>query len=235
MHYTLRCTPHTLPPYAILKSVKRTALIFLLIIPILLLITQPVLSAPPAQGTIAPSIFVQSPREGQALQGVELLDGRIRGDGFIQGKIAFSYAGASDPTWFFIADILPGADGGAQTSFQVEWDTTQITDGNYDLRVVAEYQDGAAIYELIPNLRIRNHSPVETATPAPVSEDSTAEQIPTTTIEPTPENTPTPLPPNPAEVQSGDLYKVLRFSGITVVVLFIVGGIYWQIKNRDRR
>lgn len=214
---------------------KRTALIFPLIIPILLLITQPALSAPPSQGTIAPSIFVQSPREGQALQGLELLDGRIRGDGFIQGKIAFSYAGAPDPTWFFIADILPGADGGAQTSFQVEWDTTQITDGNYDLRVVAEYQDGAAIYELIPNLRIRNHSPVETATPAPVSEDSTAEEIPTSTIEPTPANTPTPLPPNPAQVQSGDLYKALQISGITVVVLFIVGGIYWQIKNKDRR
>lgn len=214
---------------------KRTALIILIIIPVLLLITQPALSAPPAQGTIAPSIFIQSPREGQALQGVELLDGRIRGDGLIHGKIVFSYASAPDPTWFFIADILPGADGGAQTSFQVEWDTTQITDGNYDLRVVAEYQDGAAIYELIPNLRIRNHSPVETATPVQVSEDSTSEQIPTMTIEPPPANTPTPLPPNPAEVQSGDLSNVLRFSGITVVVLFIVGGIYWQIKNRDRR
>lgn len=166
---------------------------------------------------------------------MELLDGRVRGDGFIRGKIAFSYSGASDPTWFFIADILPGADSGAQTSFQVEWDTTQITDGNYDLRVVAEYQDGAAIYELIPNLRIRNHSPVETGTPAPVSADSTIEQTPTSTIEPTPVNTPTPLPPNPAEVQSGDLYRVLQFSGIAVVVLFIVGGIYWQVKNRDRR
>jgi len=215
--------------------VKRTALIILFIFPVLLLIAQPALSAPPSQETIAPSIFIQSPREGQALQGVELLDGRIRGDGFIQGKIAFSYAGAPDPTWFFIADILPGADGGAQTSFQVEWDTTQITDGNYDLRVVAQYQGEAAIYQLIPNLRIRNHSPVETATPAPVSEDSTSVQIPTLTVEPTPANTPTPLPPNPAEVQSGDLYMVLRFSGITVVVLFIVGGIYWQIKNRDRR
>ena len=214
---------------------KRTPLLILLILPILLFITQPVLSAPLAQETIAPSIFIQSPREGQALQGVELLDGRVRGDGFIQGKIAFSYAGAPDPTWFFIADILPGDEGGAQTSFKVEWDTTQITDGNYDLRVVAEYNDGAAIYELIPNLRIRNHSPVETATPAPVSENSTADQIPTSTIEPTPANTPTPLPPNPAEVQSGDLYQVLRFSGVAVVVLFIVGGIYWQIKNRDRR
>jgi hypothetical protein len=215
--------------------VKRTDLLFLLIIPLLMLSTQPALSAPPAQGTIVPSIFIQSPREGQPLQGVELLDGRIRGDGFTEGKIAFSYSGVPDPTWFFIADILPGADGSAQTSFQVEWDTTQITDGNYDLRVVAEYKGGAAIYELIPNLRIRNHTPVETATPAPISEDSPAEDMPTSTIEPTPGNTPTALPPNPAEVRSDDLYRVLRLSGISVVVLFIVGGIYWQIKNRDRR
>ena len=201
----------------------------------LLLNTQPVLSAPPAQGTIAPSIFIQSPREGQALQGVELLDGRIRGDGFAQGKIAFSYAGAPVPTWFFIADILPGSEDGAQTSFLVEWDTTQITDGNYDLRVVAVYQDGAAIYELIPNVRIRNHSPVETATPPPVSEESTTGLNPTSSLQPTQASTPTPLPPNPAEVQSDDLYKVLQFSGITVVVLFIVGGLYWQVKNRGRR
>jgi hypothetical protein len=187
-----------------------------------------------AQGTIAPSIFIQSPREGQALQGVVLLDGRIRGDGFSRGKIAFSYTDAPDKTWFFIADIPPGTEGGAQTSFQVEWDTTQITDGNYDLRLVAEYQDGAAIYDLIPNVRIRNHSPVETATPAPAGEGAVAEQIPSATIEPEPGATPTPLPPNPAEVQSGDLYSVLRFSAVAVVVLFIVGGIYWKIKNRDR-
>jgi hypothetical protein len=216
--------------------VRKIPWLIALIFPLsLLLITQPVLSAPPAQGTIAPSIFIQSPREGQALQGVELLDGRIRGDGFTQGKIAFSYAGVPDPTWFFIADILPGSEDGAQTSFQVEWDTTQITDGNYDLRVVAVYQDGAAIYELIPNVRIRNHSTIETATPAPVSEESTGGLNPTSTLQPTPASTPTPLPPNPAEVKSSDLYQVLQFSGIAVVVLFIVGGIYWQVKNRGRR
>ncbi len=207
----------------------------LLIFIILLLNTRQVLSAPLAQSTIAPSIFIQSPRDGQALQGLELLDGRIRGDGFIRGKIAFSYAGVPDPTWFFIADIQPGADGSAQTSFLVEWDTTQITDGNYDLRVVAEYRDGAAIYELVPNLRIRNHTPVETATAVPVSEDSAPGELPSATIEPTLENTSTPLPPNPAEVRSSDLYQVLQVSGIVVVVLFIVGGTYWQIKNRDRR
>lgn len=215
---------------------KRIPWFFLLIILLLTFgIERPVLSAPPPQATIAPSIFIQSPRAGQALQGVELLDGRIRGEGFLRGKIAFSYAGEPDPTWFFIADILPAAEGSAQTSYQVEWDTTRITDGNYDLRIVAEYSSGAAIYELIPDLRIRNLTPVETATPMLINQDSGASGLPTETIEPTPADTPTPLPPNPAEVRSGDLYQVLRLSGIGVVVLFIVGGIYWQIKNRGRR
>lgn len=177
---------------------------------------------------------MQSPREGQALQGVEIIEGKIRGDAFLKGKIAFSYAGTADPTWFFIADLIPQVDDSAQTSFRIEWDTAQITDGNYDLRVVAEYGGGAAIFELIPNLRIRNHSPVETATPGLVSNESEIDFTPTTILEPTTANTPTPLAPNSAVVQSNDLYQVLKISGIGVVVLFIVGFIYWQVKNRDR-
>ncbi|MCJ7734094.1 MAG: hypothetical protein MUP11_06060 [Anaerolineales bacterium] len=213
---------------------RKAAWIFLFFLPILVIYG---FKSPPtaaAQGTIAPSIFMQSPREGQALQGVEIIEGKIRGDAFIRGKIAFSYAGAAEPTWFFIADLIPQVDDSAQTSFVIEWDTAQITDGNYDLRVVAEYGGGAAIFELIPNLRIRNHSPVETTTPGPVSNESEIDFTPTTILEPTTASTPTPLAPNPAVVQSNDLYQVLKISGIGVVVLFIVGFIYWQVKNRDR-
>ena len=125
------------------------------------------------QSTTAPSIFIQNPREGQALQGIEIIEGKIRGEGFTSGKISFGYGVEEDKTWFFIADIKPGAEESSQSPFKVEWDTTQITDGNYDIRVVAEYEEKATIFELIPNLRIRNHSPVETSTPAPV--DSQAE------------------------------------------------------------
>ncbi|NQS92603.1 MAG: hypothetical protein HQ574_09355 [Chloroflexi bacterium] len=213
---------------------RKTAWIFLFFLPILAILGVQSPQTAAAQGTIAPSIFMQSPREGQALQGVEIIEGKIRGDAFIRGKIAFSYAGAADPTWFFIADLEPQVDESAQTSFRIEWDTTQITDGNYDLRIVAEYGGGAAIFELIPNLRIRNHSPVETATPGPVINNGETGITPSLTIEPITASTPTPLPPNPAVVQSEDLYQVLKFSGIGVVVLFIVGFIYWQIKNRAR-
>lgn len=115
----------------------------------------------------------------------------------------------------------------------MDWDTNQITDGDYNLRVVAEYRSGPTIFELIPNLRIRNHSPVETSTPAPVLEEQITQTGPTSTSQLLLEDTLTPLPPNPVVIKSEGLSQVLAGSGIFVVILFLVGGIYWFIRIRD--
>ena len=188
------------------------------------------------QATIVKSIFLQSPREGQALQGVELIEGKMRGEGFIQGIIHFSYSDSSaqDRSWFFVAEIDGENQGSSQTAFQVEWDTTQITDGDYDLRVVAEYEGGAAIFEVVPDLRIRNHSPVETAVPGSPTE--VIGDGPTLSPSPTPEpqRTPTLLPPNPVEVRADDLQRVLLITGIAVAGFFIVGIIYWILSSKTR-
>ena len=193
---------------------------------------EPALAQPNAQATIAQTIFILSPREGQPPQGVEIIEGKIRGDGFTRGKIAFSYAGVENPSWFYIADIEPEAADSSQASFQAEWDTSQITDGNYHLRVVAEYQNAAVIFEVIPNLRIRNYSQVETSTPQPVVEDPGTTAIETATSEPLPENTPTSLPLNPVVIKSEGLSRVLLGSGIVVILAFAAGGLYWFIKYR---
>jgi len=195
-----------------------------------------VLAGPNPQATIVKSIFIQSPREGQALQGVEILEGKIRGEGLIKGTIHFSYSDshAQERTWFLIGDIEGENQDSSQTPFQVEWDTTQITDGDYDLRVVAEYSGGAAIFEMVPNIRIRNHTPIETATPAPLTGGNGAEPslLPSATLKP--EKTPTPLPPNPAEVRAGDLQRVVLISGFVVAGSFLVGMIYWYLTSRTR-
>ena len=225
----------TFLPCAILNLVRKLCWLAVLT---LILLAPGLIARPPAaaaaQGTFPPSIFMQSPREGQVLQGLEVIEGKIRGEDLLIGHIHFSYAGAGarDRTWFLIADIEPGVEDSSQTSFRVEWDTSQLTDGNYDLRVLAEYQDGAAIFENIPGLRIRNYSPVESPTPAPVQngglEDETA--IPSAT--PLPRSTPTPLPANPAAVREGDLSRALTISGISVAGLFFLGMMYWYLRNR---
>jgi hypothetical protein len=194
---------------------------------------RPAFSAPPLQATIAQSIFIQSPREGQALQGVEIIEGKIRGEGFVIGKISFSYANVEDPTWFFIADIEPENSDSSQTSFKYDWDTNQITDGDYNIRVVAEYQSGPIIYELIPDIRVRNHSPVETSTPAPLIEENSTDIQPTFTFEVIPEDTITPLPGNPVVIKSEGLSRVMWGSALFVMGVFLIGGIYWFIINRD--
>ncbi len=196
----------------------------------------PVLAGSNPQDTIEKSIFIQSPREGQPLQGVEVIDGKIRGEGFLKGAIHFSYSASQgqDRTWFYIAEIEGDNQESSQTAFQVEWDTTQITDGEYDLRVVAEYSGGAAIFEVVKNIRIRNHSPIETVTPD-LSADGIGEEPPLpSSVTPQPKNTPTPLPPNPVEVRVGDLQRILLISGAVVAGIFFIGIIYWYLSSRTR-
>ena len=196
-----------------------------------------VLAGPNPQATIERSIFIQSPREGKALQGIEIIEGKIRGEGFTKGTIHFSYSDtqAQERTWFFLADIEGENQSSSQTAFEVEWDTTKITDGNYDLRVVAEYSGGAAIFELVENLRIRNHSPVETATPGSALEGASDDLPLPPSDTPEAKKTATPLPPNPVEVQAGDLHRVMLISGVVVAGVFFVGIIYWYLSNRARR
>ena len=187
-----------------------------------------------AQATIAPSILIISPREGQALQGIEIIEGKIRGDGYAIGKISFRYAAEGHETWFYIADLDPDSNEGSQTSFKVEWDTTQITDGNYHLRVVADYEDSAKIFEQVPNVRVRNHSPVETSTPAAESTQEASAASLTPTILSTPAPSATPLPKNPAEIETSDLTRVLIISGALILAAFLVGGIYSLVKSGFR-
>jgi hypothetical protein len=202
---------------------------------ITLLNVRPVFGAPPAQATIAPSIFIQSPRQGQALQGVEIIEGKIRGEGLLEGKISFSYARTEgeETTWFFIADVFPSAEDSSQASFKVDWDTSLITDGDYKLRVIARYRDGSSIFELVSGLRVRNYSPVETPTPGLVQPGESPGAAPVETHPATIESTPVALPVNPLVIQSENLRRTLIASGIGVGMLFAAGGIYWLIKYRS--
>lgn len=237
MYVIKTLTPLTsYPARATLKVVKRIVW-FLMILSLILGIGSllQVESATAQVPTISPSIFIQSPREGQPLQGIIIIEGRIRGEGFSSGKISFSYALDNADTWFFIADIIPVVEDSSQTAFKIEWDTTQITDGNYHLRVLADYKGRATIFERIQNLRIRNYSAVETSTPASEEVRAETNQSPTPTQRVLSLNTPTPLPENPAELESIQLFRVLVIAGILVLGIFIFGAIYFRIRNRDRR
>lgn len=200
-------------------------------------------STTPGEITAAPTqiqnILIQNPREGQPLQGIEMIEGRVRGDGYRAGTLHFAYSGVENPTWFFLADLQPADDGGSNHPFLVEWDTSQITDGEYDLRLIAVFEDQVFISERVRNLRIRNYTVIETSTPAP---DNT--QGPPETPTPVLPETPavaggSTLPQNPASIEVEDFQRSLIVGISSAAGLFFLGGIYFLInrlkKNRYKK
>ena len=179
-------------------------------------------------------VFIQRPRAGEALQGIEIIAGKIRGQGFQGAELNFTYAGQENPTWFYLGEIKPDPEEPATLDFEVDWDTTGITDGDYDLRLQADFVDGT-VEEVVPDLRIRNYSPIETSTPQTASTPLSAEE----TRVPTPENTPLPvrtqLPENPLTLEGAELLGAVGRGLAAVGALFALGGVYAGVKRIRRR
>jgi hypothetical protein len=147
---------------------------------------------------------------------------------FASAELAFSYA--SNPTdrfaWFTI-QTFPQPVSAERPTLAV-WDTTTLTDGDYILHLRVFLQDGSSQDVVVSDLKIRNDSPLPTASP------TATESFGFTTIDPLPVSSPTiqpatalptfpsptPLPVNPASVTSFSIYSNFAKGGIITLVLF---------------
>ena len=194
-----------------------------------------------AQVTPVPDVVIVAPQPGQALQGVVAIMGRTSLSGFRSAEILFGYANDPSQTWFFIAESTTPVDAG----LLAEWDTSTLTDGNYTLRLVVNRTDGSRVVVIVPGLRVRNYSPVETSTPTPLSTPTVSPTPPpgsdpksvqpalpaATTIPPTI----TPLPTNPAELSQQDISNnLLRGAAGTGIALAALG-LYLVIRKLFHR
>jgi hypothetical protein len=176
-------------------------------------------------------VIIISPEPGQALQGTVLIIGQVDTNDAIKLEMSFSYTDNPRDTWFLIHEIdeaIPG-------EFNLEWDTNLLTDGQYSLRAVVTTSEGQFI-SIVPGLRVRNYSIIETSTPQPPAtrapEDSQAPVVTSTmTITPIP-NTATPLPPNPAQITTRDISLSIAKGAAAVFGLFAVLGLYQYARNR---
>jgi hypothetical protein len=126
-----------------------------------------------------------------------------------------------------------------------EWDTSTLTDGNYILRLVVNRTDGSRVVVIVPSLRIRNYSPVETSTPTPPSTPAASPTSlpgsgpnPTMTALPSATTVPptiTPLPTNPAVLSQHDVStSLLRGAAGTGIALASLG-LYLSIRKLFHR
>lgn len=178
-------------------------------------------------------VTIEAPRAGDVLQGQVAISGTTDMPGFRSAEVAFAYQTDPTHTWFLIQQSSTPVKEGAL----VTWDTTTITDGEYQLRVRVFLQNGQVQEALVSGLRVRNYTLIETSTP---DSGSSARRTPTPTNTPLPDFvaqpvTITPLPTNPAQV-TGPALQASAWQGAAAVVgVFLAAGIYLGLRFLARR
>jgi len=179
-----------------------------------------------------------SPKAGQVLQGNLPVVVDTTFQKFQSVELTFAYANNPTKTWFLIYQGIQPVSNGPL----VAWDTSLITDGDYDLRMVITFLDGTQQSVDVAGLRVRNYSPVETDTPAPATPTSppAIADTPIPTITPTHLPSPippaaTPLPPNPAELQQQDVWFNAGKGALAIVGLFALAGLYRAVRSLGRK
>jgi hypothetical protein len=177
------------------------------------------------------ALGIRYPNPDDLLQGVIPITVDINLPGINTWELAFSFAENPTDTWFLLASGSEPFNGQLLT-----WDTTQLSDGNYSLRLRAYYSDA---YQdiLVTPVRVRNYSSLDTPTPAESNTPTpslTPSASPVQLPSPTPTYTavirltPTPLPPNPASIENSDIAgAALRGAAYSLLAFAIIGLLAW--------
>jgi hypothetical protein len=173
---------------------------------------------------IVPSVELSSPQEGQVLKGTVQLSGTISADGFVSGDVSYAYDNGNSNGWFYIASISQPV---ANDTFAI-WDTSTISDGDYQIKVSVKYSDGQVKDVIIHQLQVRNYTSAQ-STPDLV-ENSTQAIIYTETETPKPDLIATPFPTNSGSLEISHVEGSLKAGAIVGVCLLILLGIYAFIR-----
>jgi hypothetical protein len=180
-------------------------------------------------------VSILSPLPGNAVRGSVPILVDTATEGFFSAELTFSYDSDKTGTLFLIDQSFESTADGVMT----EWDTTTLTDGTYDLRLVVLLANGNGYTSVVPALRVRNYSPIETDTPTPSPTSAPqATPMPSITASPTATQippTPTPLPPNPLQITQQDIWTNLLRGAAGGFAAIILAGLYISIRKHFRK
>jgi hypothetical protein len=160
---------------------------------------------------------ISFPAAGEAVTGLVTLIGSASHPFFTEYDLAFSYPDDPSDTWFSIAEHVRQE---IQSGPLGIWDTTGITDGVFRVRLRVFLDGRETLVVLSENVRVRNHTRIETATPGLVlNQTSPTPESPTSTPRPT---------PLPALVGDGSQMVARAFSvGAVIGLLGILSGAFY--------
>lgn len=176
-------------------------------------------------------VRIESPVDGEYLQGSVQIIGTVTGTGLQTVEISFRYQDSQSQSWFVIS----------QTNFLVvddiiaTWDTSTIADGVYQIKVLAVYENGREQEKIINNLNVRNYTPFEpikTENPEVLSTENRQNQIVTIETTPTLRSSLTPMPPNEMVISKSQFVTTAIQGGILGVLFLFVIALFIIIRSR---
>jgi hypothetical protein len=188
----------------------------------------------------SPTVEITSQAAGDAVRGIVPVSGNTAVEGFQSWELTFGYAGDKTGTWFFIAE----SDQPVDYDILTQWDTTTLTDGTYNLRLTVFFEGGRRTHFIVPDLRIRNYTSIETVTPTPTLTSTPFTVTPQPSLTPTITepptetpipDTPTPLPTNPMEISTRHVTNSLMRGAAGALAAFLVIGLYATLKKVFRK
>jgi len=112
------------------------------------------------------NLVINSPQKDDVVQGVVEIKGTVASDTFQAAEVYYGY-GNSLENWFLIAHL----DQPVENALIARWDTTTITDGEYQLKLRLLHRDGSFDEFIVNPVHVRNYSAAPTITPAPANQD----------------------------------------------------------------
>jgi hypothetical protein len=179
-------------------------------------------------------LVIASPESGQIVQGLVIVTGTVTVLGFSSYELSFAYKDDPTGTWFVLqTSSLPVFEGELGT-----WDTTTLTDGDYNMRLRAFLLDGSTQETVVNNLRVRNYTPVPTPTFTATATAFLPVSLPTAQLV-TPElatvapslPTPTLFPPNPAGLALSSISSAVGRGAILALLLILGIGLILRFRR----
>lgn len=176
-------------------------------------------------------VRIQSPVDGDYLQGSVQVIGTVIGTGLQTAEISFRYQDSQSQSWFVIGQTsTPVVDDIIAT-----WDTSTIADGVYQIRVLAVYENERQQEKIISNLNVRNYTPfdpIKTGNPETLSTEIIENPIVTIETTPTMRSSPTAMPANEMVISQSQFITTVIQGGILGVLLLFVIALFILIRSR---
>lgn len=178
---------------------------------------------------------ISSPQTGDELRGQVEIAGNMTVPNFASAELAFKYTASDSADNWFAIQTFPQPVAGPALAV---WDTTTLTDGDYNLRLRIFLLDGTFQDVIISDLKIRNDTPEPTQfvpTETALPQFSAATSLPalnqptSTAIITFPSST--PLPANPASVTTTSIYSTFARGALIVLVLFIFFSLILRLRK----